>query len=174
MAGLGFIFIVLPLSVLLFVLLIYSKKKSFGILFLGFWGGIIGIWILSAILKPFYTKKILDKSDFYGEYIIDRNYFPGKQADWQYNHFRFEIKKNDSIYFYVTEGANIKETYTGSIQTKTPFQSARLMINMESPTHHVVTSNPTIYREIWDFFLVFNSPKFNNMYFRKGNWKEIE
>ena len=34
-------------------------------------------------------KNIIDKSDFYGEYKIDRNYFSGKQADWQYNNSRF-------------------------------------------------------------------------------------
>ena len=35
-------------------------------------------------------------------------------------------------------------------------------------------SDPTIYRKVWGFFLVFNSPQFNNMYFRKGKWKEIK
>lgn len=35
-------------------------------------------------------------------------------------------------------------------------------------------SDPTIYRKVWGFFLVFNSLEFNNMYFRKGKWKEIK
>ncbi len=102
MAGLGFIFIVLPISVILFLLGVFTQKKFFGIALIGMWCGIILIWILSVIIQPFYTKKVLDKSDFYGEYIVDRNYFSGKQADWQYNNFRFEIKENDSIYSYIT------------------------------------------------------------------------
>ena len=174
MIGLQFIFFILPISIILFLLWIFTRKKLFGIALIGFWCLLILMMILSAILEPFYSKKVLDKSDFYGEYVIDRNYFAGKQADWQYNNFRFEIKENDSIYFYVTDGKIINETYKGSISTLAPYQSARLVIKMEKPTHHILTTNPTIYREVWDFFMVFNSPKFHNMYFRKGEWKEIE
>ena len=174
MAGLGFIFVVLPISVILFLLWIFTQKKFFGFALIGMWGGMILLWILSSVLQPFYTKKVLDKSDFYGEYIIDRDYFAGKQADWQYNNFRLEIKENDSIYFYVTDGKIINETYKGTISTLAPYKSARLVIEMKKPTHHILTTNPTIYREVWDFFMVFNSPKFHNMYFRKGEWKVIE
>jgi hypothetical protein len=39
---------------------------------------------------------------------------------------------------------------------------------MEQPTHHIMTSNPTTYRSAWSFYLVFYSPKFNNVYFKKG------
>ncbi|MFL1896153.1 hypothetical protein ACJRPK_10645 [Aquimarina sp. 2-A2] len=174
MAGLGFIFIVLPISIILSLLWFYTKKNFFGVALIGMWGGMILLWILSAVLHPFYTKKVLEKSDFHGEYVIDRNYFSGRQADWQYNNFRFEIKENDSIYFYVTDGKIINETYKGKISTLAPYKSARLVIEMEKPTHHILATNPTIYREVWDFFMVFNSPKFHNMYFRKGEWKEIE
>ena len=174
MAGLGFVFIVFPISIVLFLLWIFTQKKIFGKALIGIWGGIILLGILSAILQPFYTKKVLEKSDFYGEYVIDRDYFSGKQADWQYNNFRFEIKENDSIYFYETGGEIINETYKGTISTLAPYKSARLVIEMENPNHHILTSNPTIYREAWGFFMVFKSPKFNNMYFRKAEWKTIE
>ncbi|WP_298348343.1 hypothetical protein [uncultured Dokdonia sp.] len=174
MAGLLFFFIVLPLSIILFLLWCFSQKKYFVQLLIGLWVGIIILFIISTIAKPFYTKKVLDKEDFYGEYVIDRNYFSGKQADWQYNNFRFEIKDNDSIYFYTTEGETIHKTFKGTITTPSPYQSARLSIHMEQPIHHILNSDPTIYREVWGFFLVFNSPEFNNMYFRKGKWKEIK
>ena len=127
-----------------------------------------------SIISVLANKKVLNKSDFYGEYVIDRDYFPGKQADWQYNNFRFEINGNDSIFFYVTSGNKILKTYKGTISTLAPYKSARLVIKMQQPTHHILTTNPTIYREAWDFFLVFKSPKFMNMYFRKGKWKGIE
>jgi|SRR5690554_2479955 len=174
MAFLGFIFVLLPISIILFLLWIFTKKRFFRNILLIMWGGLISLLILLFVFRPLWEKKVLDKSDFYGEYIIDRNYFSGKQADWQYNNFRFEIKKNDSIYFYVTDGKIINETYKGTISTLAPYKSARLVIEMEKPTHHILTTNPTIYREVWDFFMVFNSPKFHNMYFRKGEWKEIE
>lgn len=174
MTGLAFVFIILPISVILFLLLIFTKKKGFGTALIAMWVGLILLQFLSFIIGPFYKKKTLSKSDFYGQYIIDRSYFSGKQADWQYNNFRFEVKKNDSIYFYVTNGKEILQTYKGSISTRTPYTSARLAIHMEQPTHHILTTHPTIYRDVWSFYLVFNSPKFHNMYFKKGNWEELE
>ncbi|QOD61552.1 hypothetical protein H9I45_03625 [Polaribacter haliotis] len=173
MAGIFFIFILLPISLILLITAGITNKKIFAQVVLYFWLFVIIISILGEISRPLFEKKVLEKSDFYGEYIIDRNYFSPKQADWQYNNFRFEIKENDSIYFYVTDGKVINETYKGKFSTRKTFTSERPKLEMLFPNHHILTTNPTVYREIWDFILVFNSPKFNNMYFRKGEWKEI-
>ncbi len=174
MAFFGFSFLLLPISITLFLLWVFTKKKIFRTGLLIMWGGLISLSLLLFILSPLWGKKVLDKSDFYGEYVVDRNYFSGKQADWQYNNYRFEIKENDSIYFYLTNGETIKQTYKGKISTLTPNKSARIVLEMKKPTHHILTTNPTIYREVWSFFMVFNSPKFHNMYFRKGTWKKID
>jgi len=117
----------------------------------------------------------LKKKDYYGEYIVNRDYFSGRQSDWQYDHFRFEIRENDSIYFYVTEKGKVVNTYRGIIKTTDPNQyiSERLITNMEQPTYHILTSNPTTYRSFWSFNLVFYSSKFNNVYFKKGQWKPL-
>ncbi len=53
-----------------------------------------------------------------------------ENEDWQYNNFRFKIKKNDSLYFYITDGQKINETYKGMISTLAPYKSARLVIEM--------------------------------------------
>ncbi len=45
---------------------------------------------------------------------------------------------------------------------------------MFDPTHHIMASNPTIYRSFKSFYLVFNSSKFNNVFFKKGTWKPLE
>jgi hypothetical protein len=119
------------------------------------------------------SKKELKKKDYYGQYIVDRSFFAGKQADWQYNNFRFEIKENDSIYFFVTNKEQILKTYKGIIATTRPYNSERLIVSLEQPTHHVIRSNPTTYRSAWSFYLVFYSKKFNNIYFKKGQWKPI-
>ena len=152
---------------------IKRKSDSIGKAILTISAVIIGFIFLISITSILTKKKILEKSDYYGEYTIDRNYFSGEQADWQYNNFRFEIKENDSIYFYKTKEKKILKTYKGKISTLKGYSSERITIRMNMPTHHVLDSNPTIYREAWGFFLVFNSPKFNNMYFRKGKWKKI-
>jgi predicted choloylglycine hydrolase len=119
-------------------------------------------------------NKDLKRKDYYGQYVVNRNFFKGRQADWQYNTFRFEIRNNDSIYFFVTDREDILETYRGSVTTTKSCRSERLIINMEQPTHHILSGNPTTYRSTWSFYLVFHSPKFNNVFFKKGTWKALE
>lgn len=178
--GFGFnfamIFIVLPLSVLLFLIWFISKKNIFGIIIIVLWGAVIFLVLLSFILKPFYEKIKLEKEDYYGEYVVNREYFAGEQSDWQYNHYRFEIKENDSIYFYVTDENKVIKTFKGIIETtdKNVYNSARLILKMNEPTHHIVSENPTTYRDIWNFYLVFHSSKYSNMFFIKDNWEPIE
>lgn len=166
--------VVSPLIIGLFLYGLKKKSEFIGKTILSFYGVVAVSIILMSTIGILRQKIVLDKSDFYGEYVIDRSYFAGKQANWQYNNFRFEILKNDSIYFYVTDGKKIIETYKGKISTVAPYKSARLAIKMENPSHHILSTNPTIYRASWDFFMVFKSPKFNNVYFRKGEWEIVE
>ena len=172
--NLFFIFILVPLTGILLIAWLLFKKHWIGKI-LGFiWLGIFGLALLSGIGQWLTSKTELDKKDYYGEYVINRDYFKGEQTNWQYNHFRFEITDEDSIFFYVTDKEKILKTFRGSIKTTTPYSSARLIIEMEQPTHHIMTSNPTTYRSAWDFYLVFKSPKFYNVFFEKRKWKPIE
>lgn len=173
-ANLFLFFIFLPLSGLLLLIWLFSKNIIFGKILGLMWLGAIAILILSVFSHKLTSPIILEKKDYYGEYIINRNYFPGKQADWQHESFRFEIKDNDSIYFYVTNNQKVLETYRGTITTTKPYISERLIINMEQPTHHILSSNPTIYRSSRSFYLVFNSSEFHNVFFKKGKWKPLK
>jgi hypothetical protein len=174
MAFFFFLFILLPLSAILVFTWFLTEKKIFGWMLMIFWIALIGLFVLGIIIGLITDKKKLKKKDYYGQYIIDRTYFAGKQADWQYNNFRFEIKDNDSVFFYVTNNDKILKTFKGTITTLKPYSSERLVINMQQPTHHIITTNPTTYRSSWSFYLVFNSPKFGNMFFKKGEWKPTE
>jgi len=174
--NLFFIFILLPLTGILLIAWLLFQKKSIGKMIGFIWLGIFGLVLFSSTLQWLTAKTELDSDDYYGEYVINREYFKGRQTDWQYNHFRFEIKENDSIYFHETENENIIKTYKGKIHTTDPYiyKSVRLIIDMEQPTTHILSSNPTTYRSAWSFYLVFNSLKFNNMFFKKGKWKPIK
>lgn len=172
-AGLFLIFIFLPVSGLLLLIWLFSKNPIFGKILGLMWVGAFGLLILSIIANKLSTPIFLQKKDYYGEYIVNRDHYPGYQADWQYKTFRFEIKDNDSIYFHVTEKNKVLETFRGTIETTQHHTSERLIINMEQPTHHILTTNPTIYRSPWSFYLVFDSPKFNNVFFKKGKWKAL-
>lgn len=177
--GFGFsllmLFIIFPSTIILSIIWLSTRKKIFGKILGYLWIFIFCFIALIYIVGGLTADKILSKKDFYGHYIVDREYFKGKQANWQYDNFRFEIKKNDSIYFYTTDKEKTIKTYKGTISTTNPnnYKSARLKINMIQPTIHIMKSDPTIYRSSWNFQLVFFSDKFNNMYFKKGNWKPM-
>jgi hypothetical protein len=86
--NLGMIFIILPLTLILFLLGAFSKKEGFFKAIGCIWTPIFCLIGLSLIASLFPDTSFLEKEDYYGEYTIDRNFFKGKQADWQYNHFR--------------------------------------------------------------------------------------
>jgi hypothetical protein len=168
------ILFIFPLTIVLLLIWAITRKRIFGKILGYFWLSLLGLFCLGTIVRLMTDKMELEKSDYYGQYIVNRDYFPGKQADWQYNSFRFEIKENDSIYFNVTDKEKILKTYRGTITTTKPYSSERLIIKMEQSTHHIMTSNPTTYRSAWSFYLVFYSLKFNNVYFKKGQWKALD
>jgi len=168
------VFILFPLLFILMIFWLLSKNKSFGKTIAYLVSGVLVLILLSLVLRAFIDKKTLQKDDYYGSYTINKNYFPGKQANWQYDNFRFEINDKDSVYFYVTTKDKIRQTYKGTISTVKRASSERLVLHMHQPTHHVLTTNPTIYRSVWGFELVFNSPKFSNMYFTKGEREDEE
>ena len=168
------ILFIFPLTIVLLLIWAITRKRIFVKILGYFWISLLGLFCLGTIVRLLTDKMELEKSDYYGQYIVNRDYFPGKQADWQYNNFRFEIKENDTIYFHVTDKEKILKTYRGTITTTKPYSSERLIIKMEQTTHHIMTSNPTTYRSAWSFYLVFYSPKFNNVYFKKGQWKPLD
>jgi hypothetical protein len=171
--NLFFTFILVPLTIITLLTWLITGRKGFGRTILYVFLGIIGFVIFSMTIKFLTAKTILKKGNFYGEYVIDRSFYKGKQTDWQYDNFRFEIIDNDSIFFHITDKDKILKTYKGTITTTNNYGSERLVINMNQPTHHILTTPPTIYRYSWTFYLVFNSPKFNNVFFKKGHWKPI-
>lgn len=168
------VLIIIILSIIFLIIGGISKKSIFFEITGVVWLFILVLILFVGIVNLLTPSNDLEKEDYYGEYIIDRNYFSGKQADWQYNHFRLKITEKDSIFLFITEKEKILKTYKGSITTVKPYNSERLVLQMEKPTHHIIETNPTTYRQgAGKFYLVFNSSKFHNMYFRKGKWKKL-
>jgi Mn2+/Fe2+ NRAMP family transporter len=173
--ALGFLFIFfLLISIFLYILKLIFKKKIFVTLNIAWWILFISLPILLTISSIFTTKKEVDKDDIIGNYVINRNICSGKQADWQYNHYRFKITEDDKIFFYITEKENIIKTIEGNITYTEYTNSPHIKIELDEPKFHILASNPTLYREIWSFYYVFESNKYGNMFFTKGNWKPID
>lgn len=173
--GLAFLFIFfLIVSIILFILKLIFKKKIFNTLNIAWWIFFVSIPFILMILSFFTSKKEVEKENIIGDYIIDRTKCSGKQADWQYNHYRFKITEDDKIYFYITNKEQIIKTIKGNVTyTHTSF-SPHIKIEVEEPKFHILSKNPSLYREIWTFYYVFESSKFGNMFFTKGNWKSID
>lgn len=173
--ALAFLFLVfLSISILLWILKLIFKKKIFRTLNIGLWIIFFSLPFLIMILDFFTTKTQVDKDDIYGNYVINRQKCPGKQSDWQYNHYRFKITEDDRIYFYITEKENIIKTIEGTVTYNIGYTSPHIKLNFEEPKFHILIENPTLYREIWTFYYVFESKKYGNMFFSKGNWNEID
>ena len=137
-------------------------------------GVIVVFFIVFALIKEYFTGKMhVSQQDIYGTYVIDRTMFPGENADWQYNHFRIEVTKSDSIKLYVTDGEKINKTHTSKIEF-TLDNRPHIRIIADSLQHPILKENPTLYRKPFSFYYVFESPLYGNMFFTKGEYEEID
>ena len=174
--GFGFnllvIFVVLPGAIILLILWALTRKAIFG-QFLK--GGLITLsilFILVCILQLFTTKRRVEKQDIYGTYVIDRNQYPGPQAEWQYEHYRIKITRDDRLILYHTDGPKVNSTDTVKIKFLEGYVNDRIKLEHDGYVHHILTSHPTLYRQVWSFYYVFRSTKYGNMFFVKGEYDQ--
>lgn len=139
--------------------------------------GFTSLLLLVGALKFFTTPMTLDADDFYGDYIVDRSYFPGPEADWQYNHCRFTITTDNKIYLKITDKNRHIKTFEGKVKINKGSKSAWLSVKMNDYNHIIgkdYNGTPRINRSPFHFHLVFKSPWYHNMYFKKGKWKPLK
>lgn len=172
--NLFFIFILFPLTIIFSIIGFVFGRKSF-LKTIGYvWLLVLGLVTLSFTVRFFNEKKNLTNDDIYGEYIIDRSKFGGKQADWQYNHFRFEITTQNELIFLQTEKDKILKIAKVNISFAAAYKQPRINLHVDSTRHHIIAENPTLYRTVWSYYYVFHSAKFGNVFFKKGTWKPID
>lgn len=159
-----------PLLILATVgLLVYffvEKKKSTLIILAGVWGLTIIVINVISIADHYQRPIRLTKHDIVGEYRIDTKFFPGTNAKWQYEHYKFYITDKDSILFMVLKEKGMPGAlYKHKI--KYSDGPPDLWSIIADSTHHVIRNKPTLYRGHDKFYYVFHSEKFGNMFFRK-------
>lgn len=174
--------IMIPLSgILLFTWILINKWKAHGFFYILFviWGILILGIVFLFLAQPYLKPMILTQQDIYGDYIIDRDKFPGKQADWQYDNFKFSITENDQLIFKARIYDNVwnldtvKVSYSSGYYDleKEQYCNRKLRVHSDSTTHHIIMDNPTLYRRSFNrFYYVFESKKFGNVFFKKGEW----
>jgi hypothetical protein len=149
---------------------------------------IVNIWlififgtIILVLLEPLGRPMILTQKHIVGTYVIDRSKFPGKQADWQYQNFRFTITNDDKLIFESRindskwKADTVKVTYSSGYHDSKigEYCNRKLRVHTDSAHHHIIHDNPTLYRLSNDkFYYVFDSKKFGNVFFKRGTWKE--
>lgn len=169
---LAFIFLGLILiSVLLGIVAIFVRSKAIGWILLVFWGFFFIATAAYAGIMIWAADMDVDKDTIYGEYVIDRTKFAGKQADWQYDHYRFELTKDGKIFFHVTDKRRIVKTDTGRISFVESYHHPHLKISMPQPAHDVIDSIPALHVGRSSFYYVFASKYYRNMFFTKGKWE---
>lgn len=167
--GFGFNLIGFPLLILATIgLLIYflATKKKIALKILGgLWALTILIFCLELFMDKFRKPISLTKQDIIGEYRIDTNFYPGTNAKWQYEHFKFTITSNDSLRFYQTSKDTIFKTCTYKLKYSSGPPDLWSILN--DTTNKILKHPPTLYRGHNKFYYVIRSDKYGNMFFRK-------
>ena len=90
-----FIVIILPISGILILTWKWTYKKYKSHLAGYILGLILSLYVTLILINQYLKPMILTNNDIHGTYIIDRDKFAGKQANWQYENFRFRITDNN-------------------------------------------------------------------------------
>jgi len=180
-----FYLILLPISLLLLLAWIVTfigwRKHTPIFILLSIWAFFILLTGILWISEPFFKPMILTQQDIYGTYVIDKDRFPGKQADWQYENFRFKITDHNELIFESLiydskwKADTVKVSYSSGYydEDKKEYCNQKLRVHSDSTSHHIIRDNPTLYRQSFSgFYYVFESEKFGNVFFKKGQWKK--
>lgn len=167
----AFLFNFLVLAIISFVLIaVYADTKSETPLkiLLGMWIAAFAFLVLGLSLEYYNRPTPLQKSDVIGTYQIDRKFYPGPNAEWQYAHFAFSILPSDSIIFVeANENGTSQKIYQHQLQWVQGIKATWRVI--ADSTSHVLENPPTLYRHRHHFYYVLNSRKFGKMFFRKAD-----
>ncbi len=163
------------------------------------------VFLLISFFDWYNSPITVSKRNLYGNYVIDNEMFKGKNADWQYEHYRLNIKEDTLKLIIMNHGKEFK-TYSKKItpidlegssffvfygdywQDKditnpnrrgylTGIDSLNLIakkisIRNDTLNHHLLRVNPSIGIYAHSFRVILYSPKYGNMFFKKGEWED--
>jgi hypothetical protein len=154
------------LSLFLILLKLIFKKTFFLKIMYGLWIIPFVLLLFMILINPFVTKMQLDKDEIYGNYVIDREKCAVKQADWQYNHYRFKITEDNKIHFYITENEKVVKTIMGMIKINEGGASPHLKIFFDKKKF-TLPMIILLYTEIFGIFIMSFIPINIKMFFSK-------
>lgn len=167
--GFGFNIIVIPVLILFTggaaFYYLYKRNKTALQLLAVLAGTVILLFVISIVKRRNEQPIPLSKKDIIGNYRIDKHFYPGRNTNWQYDHFRFTITSTDSIYFFITR----KDTVIKIMKQKLVyFGGPPDLWRIEGDSlHHIIKHPPVLYRGHKKFYYVFHSAHYGNIFFRK-------
>ena len=171
----GFLIIIfLVITLMLLVLKWTTKYNGFNKIIYGLWIFFISLPIIGLVTNFLQSKTEIDREEIYGNYTIDREICSGKNADWQYNKYRFKIDENNKMYFYITNKEKIIKTIESEVSINVHNSACFFELKELNEDFHILKTNPTLYRKPWSYYYVFYSEKYGNMFFKKDDWEPIE
>ena len=160
-------------NIVLLLIWVFTKNSRFIVAIPIVWASVAMFILLLNLVNYIEKPERVSVSDIAGEYIIDRTKCAGRQADWQYDHYRFEITKSNEILFHITDHEKITKTYHGKVSFEGEVNPL-MEIHPDSPTYHIIDLNPIMHRRAFSFYYVFRSPLYKNVFFKKGHWKKVK
>jgi len=125
------------------------------------------IWAFTIFLISIalYIHYPITKDRIIGLYEIDNQFYSGPNADWQKEHFSFEITERNEFLFHEKLKDGSVKTVRGKIEwyRHSPPMLYRIVMDTEHP---LIDQYPALYRGNRKFYYVFKS-KFGNMFYRK-------
>lgn len=163
-------FIALPLlaliSLVLLIGFIIARKRKYLIALAIMWLLVIGGYATLSTIARLKRPIRLKQKDIYGDYRIDTNFYPGANARWQYNRYRFTITDKDSLLLNTYDiYGRLQSTYGYKIRHSSSRFGAW---NADSAKHHLLYHSPTLYRSHSSYYYVLKSTRYGNMFFRKS------
>lgn len=119
---------------------------------------ILAIQIADLILRPVHP----DKEDVIGHYVIARDKWPGKNADWQHETYTLEITESHAI----VRDARTKTVWKYRIEWSSIYDHLWGFADYDK-RHHIIGNGPTLYRGSFGHHYVFESPLYGNVFFER-------
>lgn len=134
--------------------------------------GISGFVVLFFLPFVFNSDGGIKESRIIGKYVVNTNVLPGKNADWQYEHYKLEVTKDKYLVVSFYDKGTLMSKDSVEYTFVKRFVSDRIKI-LGPSQHHFFQDNPTLYRKGSSFTYRFFSKKYGNVYFRKKKWYEF-
>ncbi|MBK6891834.1 MAG: hypothetical protein IPL81_05075 [Flavobacteriales bacterium] len=133
--------------------------------------GLVVIFLLGMWNEARHAPIQPTRADIIGTYRIDRDMFPGLQADWQYEHYRILITDQDSVVLEVLDHEKVIRRFSRAFE-QVPVSGLlhyrwQFTNDADSLTHHIIATEPVMYRQHSSYYYVFHSRRYGNMFFRK-------